>query len=328
MENADQTSESLERVGYPHDAFFKDVFSDPEIAAAFLQSHLPPTIVAKIDWPSLVLVPSSFVKSTLQQLHSDLIFSVKIGDRQSLLYLIFEHQSSVDLLMPLRLLGYVTELLTKHAETDGLPLPPVLPFVLSQGPQRWQVSTAFEDCFDLPEEIAPLLLPYLPKFHHALLDLTQFDWAKEKDPRIQIVLELMKSVQGADLIRFFAWLATTPATQLPKSLLGKVLLYALHCDRDLDVKRIYTTLSTNPELQETTMSVAEKLIAEGRQEGRQEGLQKGRQEGVWIGKIQALEEFLDLEITSKENLSQQSLDELMGRHKTLHQAYEIKFKRK
>ena len=34
----------------PHDAFFKSVFSDPVHTAALLHSHLPPEIVAQVDW--------------------------------------------------------------------------------------------------------------------------------------------------------------------------------------------------------------------------------------------------------------------------------------
>ncbi len=42
------------------------------------------------------------------------------------------------------------------------------------------------------------------------------------------------------------------------------------------------------------MSVAEKLIAQGRVEGREQGRTEGQEKGLWIGKIQTLEEFLNL----------------------------------
>ncbi len=70
---------------HTNDGFFKAVFSQPEHATAFFKSHLPPAIAEKIDWPSLVVLPGSFVKSSLQQVHSDLLFSVRIGERETLL---------------------------------------------------------------------------------------------------------------------------------------------------------------------------------------------------------------------------------------------------
>ena len=63
------------------------------------------------------------------------------------------------------------------------------------------------------------------------------------------------------------------------------------------------------------MSVAEKLKAEG------------RVEGLWIGKIQAFEEFLDKPQTQRELLELMSISELIALHQDLHREYEVRFKR-
>jgi hypothetical protein len=68
------------------------------------------------------------------------------------------------------------------------------------------------------------------------------------------------------------------------------------------------------------MSVAEKLKAEGRVEGRAEGL--------WIGKIQAFEEFLEKPQTSRASLEAMPLAELEALHLELHREYEARFKRR
>jgi predicted transposase/invertase (TIGR01784 family) len=312
---------------HTHDGFFKAVFSQPEHAMAFFKSHLPPEVVVRIDWPSLVVLPGSFIKSSLQQVHADLLFSVRMGGRGTLLYLLFEHQSSLDPAMPLRLLGYVMEILTQHHKAHGFPLPPVLPLVLHQGPDTWNLSTAFEDLFELPEDLAPVLRPFLPQFHHALLDLTRFDpAAEEADTRLRVVLQLMKLARQKELLRFFQWLAGFSARELPDTLLGLMLLYALHADSDLDAEKIYHNLSSNPELEKNTMSVAEKLIAQGREEGISQGISRGRESGLWIGRIQLLEEFLDLPTSSGESLAALSLEELKAMQEQLHGEYELRFK--
>ena len=317
------TKETLTPAAHTNDGFFKAVFSQPDHATAFFKSHMPPAIAAQVDWNSLKVLPGSFVKSSLQQVHSDLLFSCSIGNVDARLYLLFEHQSRPDPAMPLRLLGYATEILAQHHKTHGLPLPPVLPFVFHQGPETWNVSTAFEDLFALPRELATDLLPFLPKFHHALLDLTRFDpTTGENDTRLRVVLQLMKLARQRELLKFFHWLAGVPAHELPDNLLGQMLLYALHSDSDLDAEKIYHSLSSNPELERNTMSVAEKLIAQGRVEGRVEGQEKG----LWIGKIQTLEEFLNHAITPREALGAMNREELKARHGELHRAYEIRFK--
>jgi predicted transposase/invertase (TIGR01784 family) len=127
VEDADLTP-----AAHTNDGFFKAIFSQPEHATAFFKSHLPAAIVARIDWSSLTILPGSFVKSSLQQVHSDLLFSVHIGGREARLYLLFEHQSSPEPAMPLRMLGYVTEILIRHpqeprpspAASAALRLPP------------------------------------------------------------------------------------------------------------------------------------------------------------------------------------------------------------
>lgn len=315
---------SLEAAAHTHDGFFKAIFSQPEHATAFFKSHLPAGVADVIDWPTLVVLPGSFVKSSLQQVHSDLLFSVRIGQREALLYLLFEHQSTPDPAMPLRLLGYMTEIFTRYHKDHQLPLVPVLPFVFHQGPESWKASTAFEDLFGLTDETRGALLPYLPKFHHALLDLTRFDPAVDEDnTRLRAVLQLMKLAREKQLLRFFQWLSDFPADELPEALIGPILLYAMHSDSDLDVEKIYHTLSSNPELEKNTMSVAEKLIAKGRVEGRVEGLDKGS----WRGKIQAFEEFLGKPITPAAVLDALSFAELEDRYSMVHREYEVRFKR-
>ena len=74
------------------------------------------------------------------------------------------------------------------------------------------------------------------------------------------------------------------------------------------------------------MSVAEKLIAQGRVEGRNEGRAEGQEKGLWIGKIQTLEEFLNQPVSPREALAAIDLAKLEARHRELHRAYELRFK--
>ncbi len=62
------------------------------------------------------------------------------------------------------------------------------------------------------------------------------------------------------------------------------------------------------------MSVAEQLKAEGRLEGISQGISKG----LWVGRIQALQEFLDLTVSPCEALETLTIGELEGRHADLH----------
>lgn len=311
----------LDLATQPNDAFFKEVFSDPGRAAAFFRSHLPPEITTQVDWPLLALVPGSFVQTDLQQTHSDLLFSVPAGGRNLNLYLLFEHQSTVDPLLRLRLLGYMLEIMRSQVEIHGLPAPPVLAFVLHQGPDTWTVSEEFGDLFDLKGSLAEALGPYLPKFRHALLDLTRFDPAKEEDDRqIRVVLQLMKLARTKELLQFFGWLAEWKqvVSELPGDLLRLLLLYALHADSKLDVKQVSHKLQDNPQLQNSAMSIASKLIAEGREEGIEKGL--------WMGNVQMIQRFMEQTPTARAELETWPLDQLKARFAELEQEYAKRFK--
>ena len=289
----------------------------------------------RIEWSSLTVLPASFVKRDLQQNHSDLLFSVQLSGRETLLYLVFEHQSTPDPLMPLRLLNYMVEIMLGYTREHPLPLPPVVGFVLHQGPAVWNVSTAFEDLFDLPPETADALLPLLPKFRHALLDLTRCDPAREETRAdLRMVLQLMKCAREQRLLEFFDWLAGEYAgisASLSEGLLRLALWYALHSDASLDVEDIYRHLQSEPQLQHTTMSVAEKLIAKGEARGEARGEAKGeargRAEGKWIGKLQMLEELLGEPVATEETLRALSLDALEKRYLDCQARYDARFKR-
>ncbi len=154
--------------------------------------------------------------------------------------------------MPLRLLSYVTEIFAQHQKAHGLPLLPVIPLVLHQGPDAWTTSTAFEDLFDLPQETAADLLPFLPKFHHALLDLTRFDPdTEDSDTRLRVVLQLMKLARQKELLRFFHWLAGFPAHALPDHLLSLMLLSLFTRTATLTPKKFIVASRPTPNSKKT-----------------------------------------------------------------------------
>ena len=305
-----------ELAAHPHDAWFKQVFSQVPNARALFRQHLPVEIVAAVDWDQLQLIPASFVRSTLQQSHSDLLFSVPSGADSLLLYLLFEHQTTVDPAMPLRLLGYMTEIWTRHEKEHGLPLPPILPLVLHQGPERWTVSTSFENLLAQDTLLSSHLRPFQPSFRHLLLDLTQHQPAtEEQDETLRIVLHLMKLARDKQrLLEFFAWLDQT-TLHITQDLFRACLLYALHSDQTIDFKDIYDTFHQRKELQNTTMTIAQKLKNEGRVEGE------------WIGRLRTLQEIMGLPVDTAEVLTLLSIEELRGRFEVLQAEYNRRHKR-
>lgn len=81
----------------PHDLFARYTFGHPERAAAELRAVLPAHVVSEVDWSSLRREPVSVVDPELRETESDLLFTARLHTGQSLLlYVLLEHQSSVD----------------------------------------------------------------------------------------------------------------------------------------------------------------------------------------------------------------------------------------
>ena len=308
-DHLDEEVSDDELASQPHDAFFKEVFSDIERATGFFQEHLPAPLAAHIDWPTLTLIKGSFVRDNLQQLHSDLLFNARALGRDMLLHFLFEHQTTVDPGLRLRLHGYKNEIWRRHMENHGLPLPPIIPVVLHQGPDRWHVSTRFEDLFDLPSPLADLCAPYLPKYEHLLLDLTQYEPASEEKHEInRLLLECMKQARAKKVLEFLLWM-TTQRPRTVDDLVRLCMLYLWNTDRGLDPEAIKSHLPESY-AKEQIMTIAAKINAEGQAQGR----------------LKLLQELMGLPVSSDEDLAGIDLPELQRRFQLLQQQYAAQFK--
>ncbi len=113
----------------PHDKLAKFVFSEAPQAAALLQAFLPPDISTCVDFSTLELVPGSFVDEALTERFTDLLFTVRAGKKRPLLYVLFEHQSTPDRIMPLRLLRSEVRIWDRWTEENpgARWIPPIVP---------------------------------------------------------------------------------------------------------------------------------------------------------------------------------------------------------
>lgn len=81
----------------PHDAFFKQFMTRPEIAADFLTQHLLADVLALLDLATLDEQKESFVDPDLRQHFSDVLYQVQTKRGKPLyIYQLFEHKSYPD----------------------------------------------------------------------------------------------------------------------------------------------------------------------------------------------------------------------------------------
>ena len=140
-------------------------------------------LIELIDFSQLEQQKRSFISDTLQEQESDLLFSVpfKIGSEtdELIIYILIEHQSTVDISMGYRLLFYMMNIWQEQRRVwiaDKVPksewrLRPILPIVFYTGDQPWQVPLTLKAIMDMPE----VLDQYVPKFEVLLLSVKEID---------------------------------------------------------------------------------------------------------------------------------------------------------
>ena len=124
----------------PHDALVRAIFGQPQYAAEELRAVLPSAALAELRLDTLAPVEGSFIDEGLRASSADLLFSVNLrGGGSGFVYVLFEHQSTSDERMPLRLLRYQTRIWERHAAAhpDEPRIPPIVPMLLHHGPKPW-----------------------------------------------------------------------------------------------------------------------------------------------------------------------------------------------
>lgn len=275
----------------PHDALFKAAFSSPENAAAELRHVLGP-IADLIDLSTLAPCSPSFVTDALRARHADLLFTARAAEHELLLYILYEHKSGPEPMLPLSLLGTKVQIweawLREHPNARQLPI--IIPVVVAHAEGGWRASPAFEALFAAPEA----LMEFVPRFRFALDDLGSTDpealKRRETSPFARLALLALRQARRAaigrlvrDWLDLLRELRRQPSGRRAESQIFQYLFEV--CGADVDADAIDTTATDlDPEAKEIMETYAQKWLREGResglQEGRQAGRQEGRQEGV------------------------------------------------
>ena len=222
-----------EKVHQPHDKLFKLGFSDPETAAAFLREQIPARISEAVEWSRLTLLAGSFIDARFRASESDLLFTAPLGGRDAVFYLLFEHQSTEDKWIALRLLRYMVSIWEKRqAEAPDKPLPAILPVVLAQNDRVWKVRPEFRALLDVPEDLAGELLAFLPAFAFRLVQLAEIPYeAIRGTPAGVVCLRVMKAERRGELLGEAVW-DEPLLSQLPRAFFEAIVYYLSHAEVD------------------------------------------------------------------------------------------------
>ncbi|HKY35150.1 MAG TPA: Rpn family recombination-promoting nuclease/putative transposase [Polyangiaceae bacterium] len=269
-----------------HDALFKKTFSVVEHAAAEFRAVLPAPLLALTDFSTLTLCAGSYVDEALAGSQSDLLFSVEVSGKPALLYVLFEHQSSADKLMPLRLLRYIVRILERHVDdaktpSEALPLPMVIPVVLHHSEGSWTVARRVEELFDAELVKAAGAAELIPRLSFVLDDLSHLTDEELEGRALGLVpvltLWALRDARSPERLAksLGHWVRTM--AELLHAPNGREALWTLFryigavADDSMTETLTAVLEAAEPEVKDALMTIAEKWEAKGRAEGKAEG---------------------------------------------------------
>jgi recombination-promoting nuclease RpnB len=264
------TKNNKNQISNAHDQFFRTAMADKRVAHDFLKAWLPGELCQRIDFKKLEMQPRSHINDVRQESAVDVLFKTEVEGHEAYIYLLLEHQSTPDQLMPFRMLKYMCNIIDHHLKTHGgKKIPLIYPLVIYHGKRKYPFSTDLNDLVDAPSSLIDRY--FLKPFQ--LIDLGQIDDDVLKQHTWSGVMEFaLKHIFARDVLPWLREIAGT-LHQLDnaggRDFIAIVLQYLLErgelSDKDAFFKLIDTQVSR--EVGEKIMSLAEQLKEEGRIEG-------------------------------------------------------------
>jgi predicted transposase YdaD len=267
-----------------HDALFKQVFSQIEHAASALKLILPPALAARIDFQTLALCPGSFVDEALKERSSDVLYSASLDGHVALLYVLWEHQSTVEDLMAFRLLRYLVRIWQRWLEgqPNAKRMPVIVPVVLHHSETGWTAVTAFENLLDVSDEARAALGEHIVRFRFVLEDISHETdealRARPMTPLGRLTLWCLRHAREPEGLveRLREWLALVReihrAPNGPAALLviWRYILTIYESKRAPEEIVVQLLEAVGEEERKEIMTAADMLIERGRNEGRKQ----------------------------------------------------------
>ena len=273
----------------PHDELFRTLLADPASADALVRRYAPPEFVARLTKARPRLLEGTLVRPGAGKLQADGILEVILTDADpKQAYVVFEHLSSPDPELPVRMHEYMTALWQRVHE-PGRPRPLVIPVVLCQNRKAARSPVSLRERQTGAGGLAGVTGQL--DFTLTLHDLTAIPPQELcEDPATGAALWALCLARVPDppvstLTAILRGLYTRPVTCLVHR---KGVEYVKDVLPMSDTQmQAWTEMEQKGEAQDMAATT---LAARLREQGRIEGVQQGRIEGVQQGRIEGVQQ--------------------------------------
>ncbi len=280
---------------YPHDEFFKYLFSIVEAVRAFLETYLPSHVLELLDLSTLEPDDTEYITPELAAIYSDKVYRCKLkktGKKPALAAIaLLEHKSFLPGFPYLQLLEYRNCIWNLFLQNNkGKPVF-VLPIILYHGKKKWIKKTLVSYFKNLPEA----LNPYVGEMEFILVDLSKYTDSEILQLRIGfLAFGLLTMKHSSDK----EWLMSQIKVVFEKgdeflqteegsNFVNHLFVYYSKISQlgpENLKEKIIQNFSTK--MQAATLSSYDQLILKGKLEGILEGKLEGKLEGILEGELQ------------------------------------------
>ena len=142
-----------------HDRGYKLLFSFYQIFQQLMEGYVAEPWTAQLDYTQSQRIDKTFIMEGFEKQESDILFKVPLlgeSDKNIFLYVLIEHQSTVDFNMPFRILSYLVAVWREFYNNQDpnkvrqkeFRFPPVFPIVLYNGKEKWTASSSMREIVD------------------------------------------------------------------------------------------------------------------------------------------------------------------------------------
>ncbi|WP_375329755.1 Rpn family recombination-promoting nuclease/putative transposase [Candidatus Tisiphia endosymbiont of Nemotelus uliginosus] len=284
-----------------HDEIFRKSMENPIVAKEFLATHLPKDVLALIDSTSLKLEKDSFIEPDLSKTISDVLFSVKFNDQDGYIFLLLEHQSTVDKMMAFRLFKYMINIcdlyLTTNPKAKSLPL--IYPLIIYNGKKKYNAPLNIWNLFSHPDLARGFWTNDCQLINvHDIPDeeLKEKVWSG-------ILLFFLKHIHERQLLKRWQEISYL----LPK--LSKITIGHDHIRNLLSYTLTFIEQNDKIELEKIlknslTKEKGEELMPSIAQVWKEEGIQIGVQDGIRIGEARGEAKLIKMMINNGSSIEE------------------------
>lgn len=255
------------------------LFSNKEIFRQLVTSFVQEEWVKDLDFSNCELVPGVFISPNYEKTFSDLLYKVKLRDRDFYIVILLEFKSAPALFVAVQVLGYIMDfyrhLIASEKKKDLRKLPPVFPIMLYNGEKPWTTPLDISELIEGHEILGDFAL------HFKCFPIIEYAYAEDLLLRIgNIVATLFLAEMHYDferlanqLLALFDRTEDKQAISLFLNWLKQMAIYErIDESHYREFERIY--------YERTEVTMLENAIRKEKKQIREQGWKDGKSEGM------------------------------------------------